>query len=138
MSSHLIVLGISVSILLTALTLTTSGSQLRLGQMNLPPLCVLRQTTGLPCPGCGLSRSVVAAAHGNWSESFTYHRLGGVFLLFLVLQALYRLAWLGLPRLRATVGGAGRFLDMAIFPLMILLFINWIPTLMSALGFEMS
>jgi len=81
---------------------------------------------------------VVAAAHGNWSESYAHHRLGGIFLLFLVLQSLYRLSWIGLPRRRVTVAHAGRFVDMALFPLMILLFINWIPTLLSALGFDVS
>ena len=77
---------------------------------------------------------MVAAVHGNWSESFTYHRLGPILLLFLLLQALYRLAWIGLPRFRPKIAHTGRFVDVALLPLMILLFINWIPTLVGALG----
>ena len=41
-----------------------------------PPLCPFRWATGLPCPGCGLTRSVVALAHGDLSGAWFFHPLG--------------------------------------------------------------
>ena len=85
--------------------------------------------TGVPCPGCGLTRSIVLAVHGDWSQSYVYHRLGPVVLLYLALQMAYRLIWLAVEPFRIAVGRAGRIIDLALIPLMALLFLNWIPTL---------
>jgi len=41
-----------------------------------PVLCPFRALTGLPCPGCGLTRSWVYAAHGWWRESFAANPFG--------------------------------------------------------------
>jgi hypothetical protein len=43
-----------------------------------PVLCPFRALTGLPCPGCGLTRSWVYAAHGWWRESFASNAFGMV------------------------------------------------------------
>lgn len=48
---------------------------------GMPSLCIFKNTTGLPCPGCGLTRSVVYAAHGLWHQAFTYHPFGPLFLV---------------------------------------------------------
>lgn len=32
-------------------------------------LCILHRTTGLPCPGCGVTRGLMHLAHGEWSEA---------------------------------------------------------------------
>lgn len=44
--------------------------------------CLLRRMTGLPCPGCGLTRSFCALAKGEVARSFSFHWLGP--LLFLM------------------------------------------------------
>lgn len=49
-----------------------------------PILCPFRRLTGLPCPSCGLTRSVVAAAHGRLSTAVRYHPLGPLVLLSLL------------------------------------------------------
>lgn len=41
-----------------------------------PALCPFKLFTGLPCPGCGLTRSAVALLHGDPSASVFYHPLG--------------------------------------------------------------
>ncbi len=41
-----------------------------------PVLCPVRALTGLPCPGCGLTRSWVYLTHGWWRESFLTHPFG--------------------------------------------------------------
>ena len=43
-----------------------------------PVICPFRALTGLPCPGCGLTRSWVYAAHGWWQESFASNAFGMV------------------------------------------------------------
>lgn len=34
-----------------------------------PDLCPLHRLTGLPCPGCGVSRGLMFLSHGDWSEA---------------------------------------------------------------------
>ena len=43
-------------------------------------VCIFRNATGLPCPGCGLTRSLTAAAHGRWAEAWRLHPFGPVLL----------------------------------------------------------
>lgn len=52
-----------------------------------PVLCPFRALTGLPCPGCGLTRSWVYAAHGWWRESFASNPFGLVVVAAVVLLA---------------------------------------------------
>lgn len=40
------------------------------------PPCPFRLSVGLPCPGCGMTRSIGALWHGDWLTSFRYHPLG--------------------------------------------------------------
>lgn len=40
------------------------------------PVCYFRFLTGLPCPGCGLTRSLEALWHGHLLLSLRYHPLG--------------------------------------------------------------
>lgn len=44
-----------------------------------PILCGFRRLTGLPCPGCGLTRSVVTLGNGDLKGAFEHHPLGVVF-----------------------------------------------------------
>jgi hypothetical protein len=36
---------------------------------------LFKQLTGLPCPGCGLTRAYQAAWKGNYAEAFSWHPL---------------------------------------------------------------
>src|SRR6476619_4241636 len=45
--------------------------------------CPIRHLTGIPCPTCGMTRSFMAIAQGNWSQAFAHHLFGPV--LFVVL-----------------------------------------------------
>src|SRR3954454_16571087 len=47
-----------------------------LADVVLPPLCLSREWFGVCCPGCGLTRSFVYLAHGDWRASWEAHRLG--------------------------------------------------------------
>jgi hypothetical protein len=43
---------------------------------SLPTLCPFRLLTGVPCPACGISRSVGALSAGDFSTSTSIHPLG--------------------------------------------------------------
>lgn len=43
-----------------------------------PVVCPFRLATGLPCPGCGLTRAWVYLAHGSWQESLQANPFGVV------------------------------------------------------------
>lgn len=40
------------------------------------PTCIMRIMTGLPCPGCGMTRSWVHLAHGDVLTAFEYNFFG--------------------------------------------------------------
>lgn len=50
-----------------------------------PSLCPFKVTTGLPCPGCGLTRSAVAFLDGDLPTSLFYHPLGALIVIVAVL-----------------------------------------------------
>ncbi|WP_448534325.1 DUF2752 domain-containing protein [Parathermosynechococcus lividus] len=58
-----------------------------------PPfvICPVRSLTSIPCPGCGLTRSFMAIARGDFDDALSMHLFGPVlfaaFLLVVVLMA---------------------------------------------------
>jgi len=39
-------------------------------------LCPMKKFTGLPCPGCGITRSIINCSRGNFGAAWRYHPLG--------------------------------------------------------------
>ena len=80
-----VVLGAAVLMASALLPLPRGGTIL-----GLPSICPFNNTTGLPCPGCGLTRSFVSLGHGDLSQSLMWHPLGpllfGAILLYLVVS----------------------------------------------------
>ncbi|MHC4107617.1 MAG: DUF2752 domain-containing protein [Planctomycetota bacterium] len=52
-----------------------------------PGLCILRETTGVPCPACGSTRAVLAASDGRLLDAFLFNPL-------LAVSAVGGAAWL--------------------------------------------
>jgi len=68
-------LGALAMVLLTA-ALPSQGAGIQ--------ICFFRYLTGLPCPGCGLTRSFSCILHGEFARGYGYHPFGYVLLpLFL-------------------------------------------------------
>lgn len=55
--------------------------------------CAFRQATGIPCPGCGLSRALASLLRGDLTTGLTFHAFAPLLAaggLFLVAAALMR------------------------------------------------
>ncbi len=103
--------GALTAILAASLLLPLPGRDGSLG--HLPSICPFYNLTGLPCPGCGLTRAFVCLGHGQWRESLHWHPLGwliyGVCLLLWLRSGLFWqcgvLLWPLSPRASARLGG---------------------------------
>ena len=52
------------------------------------PTCPMRVALHIPCPGCGGTRAILAALHGDFRTAFQLHPLA-VPLLFLLVPSIY-------------------------------------------------
>ena len=62
-----------------------AGLQLTLVSFSLPGwVCPIFHITGIPCPGCGLSRAIMLLLRGDLRGSLRYHAFAPIFLLTIV------------------------------------------------------
>jgi hypothetical protein len=74
------------------------------------------------CPGCGLTRSFIHLAHGDWRRSLAIHRVGWLLALVVVAQIPYRLLVMRYPAYTVS----GRWSAILGITLGVALVINWI------------
>jgi Protein of unknown function (DUF2752) len=69
--------------------------------LSLAPDCVFKGLTGIPCPTCGSTRSVVHLSHGDILSAFIMNPLTTLCLILAVLYFIYSLvsAAFDLPRI---------------------------------------
>lgn len=70
----------AIAILLAGFVLKPTGTG--------PSMCTLQRTTGYPCPGCGLTRSVTSFYHGHFDWAWHYHPFGPLIALLFALLAI--------------------------------------------------
>ncbi len=94
---HLWILGLALAALIASFALhPCDGDHLCLSapgierQIQIPQVCAFRLITRIPCPGCGLTRSFVAMAHGEILAAWEFNPMGPVLFLLCVLQLPYR------------------------------------------------
>lgn len=51
---------------------------------NEQSFCPFKMLTGFPCPGCGITKSLINVYQGNIAESFYYHLFGPLTFLFCI------------------------------------------------------
>jgi hypothetical protein len=51
--------------------------------------CLIRHTTGLPCPSCGSSRAVLSLLQGDFLQSIYWNPLGLIILAIMVIGPLW-------------------------------------------------
>lgn len=52
--------------------------------------CPMYVLTGLPCPGCGITRSIIFFLTGQWRRSFYIHPMGCILILFALYCGFFR------------------------------------------------
>jgi hypothetical protein len=57
----------------------------RPGDLPAFAICWFRALTGLPCPGCGLTRAFCAISHGEFAAAWKFNPFGFLFYLLAVL-----------------------------------------------------
>ncbi len=92
-SRHRTMLAIACGVVVLSLLLhVRSDQRVEFGWLPglpMPEMCWSRSLFGAKCPGCGLTRSLVYLAHGDWRASLTMHRLGMVMALAILAQFPY-------------------------------------------------
>lgn len=53
---------------------------------RLPHFCLFQKIFGIPCPGCGITRSLIAISELNFVSSWHYNPVGMFILLFIFIQ----------------------------------------------------
>lgn len=59
-----------------------------------PGICPFAMMTGLPCPGCGLTRSWVAFMHGDVGAAFRFNVFGPILLVLTIITVILATATL--------------------------------------------
>jgi hypothetical protein len=110
------VVGALIAADLLVLRLLVSGDEngVTVAGRPLDWVCAFRRQTGLPCPTCGITRSVVLALHGEWWRAWRMSPGGAVLVAGLVAAAMVLLGlgvveWLG----KAKTGRAEKSLRLA-------------------------
>lgn len=130
---HLVIFLICFGILSGSLILTPPKKDspcVQIGNIPLPGICMFRSVTGIPCPGCGLLRSMVSAMHGDLARSCEYHRLGVVTIVYVICQFLFRLSVMIFPVVGIRFSRFESYLNKGIILLAVLFGVNWIITLL--------
>jgi hypothetical protein len=105
---------------------TPENPSLKLGNFPFPGTCIFNRATGLPCPGCGLTRSIVSAVHGDMKTSFKYHRMGILVLSYISLQLVFSIGLLAIPNFKKKLNRFEKLLNKGIIFVFIILFLSWI------------
>lgn len=97
---------------------------------SLPELCYFRRTMGFGCPGCGLTRSFIAFAHGQLLTAWHYNPAGVLFFPVVVFQIPYRLAQLLRVRRGLRPWNLGTVAQGVFIALFIVLVVQWLAKLL--------
>jgi hypothetical protein len=92
-------------------------------------VCILKKTTGIPCPSCGSTRSMLSLIHGDIAAAWFWNPFGFLILAGLLVVPL----WLthDVIRKQRTLMSAYRSIETLVqrkfvaWPLVIVVLLNW-------------
>jgi len=90
---HAVFLFAAVMVIVVALALEVRDDRVVLPILDvpLPESCWFKRLTGADCPGCGLTRSVIALVHGEFSRAWRFNPGGYFVFALIVFQLPYRI-----------------------------------------------
>jgi len=89
---HWFVLGISGSVLvMSALLAMPDMRTVAVGGVPLPEICTVKRLTGVPCPGCGMTRSFICISQGEWVRAWRLNPASFLMYFLIAAQIPYRL-----------------------------------------------
>ena len=77
--------GSIIGVVFLLFTVNTSGPELNHG----PTVCLIKSLTGVPCPSCGSTRSMISIFKGEFALAFNYNPIGYILTIFLILGPLW-------------------------------------------------
>ena len=106
-----------------------------LDRYPLPVACLTRTLFHMDCPGCGLTRSFVATAHGDFAQAFASHRLGPLLFALVFLQLPIR-AYALVRRIPPDRLFRWRHRHLLLWAVVVALFANWVLNLITGTAFH--
>lgn len=126
---HWAFLGLAVAVLLGSVLLEVRNhEQVVVPGVNvvLPGTCTFRKITGMPCPGCGLTRSFISMCHGWIREAWHYNAGGFFFFVVVVFQVPYRIYQIARIHRGREAHSFARVDSWILILLVIVLLVQWI------------
>jgi hypothetical protein len=93
--------------------------------LSFVPSCTFKGLTGLPCPTCGSTRSIVHLAHGELLSSLAMNPLTSICIIGSVLFFFYSLFTLTFDKARVGIALTDREKNIVRAGVLLLVFINW-------------
>lgn len=87
-------------------------------------LCIFKNITGHDCPGCGLTRSFLYIARGDFTRSLNYHDFGVILFVYLCLQIIIQVLYLIFDQVKY-ISFTGRLLGWMGLVLLFALYFRW-------------
>lgn len=76
---------------------------------HVPHFCLMKKFLGIPCPGCGISHSVMAAFRLDMAKAWLANPAGIAVALLFIFQIIARLLAIAQPRAAAAVSSISRY-----------------------------
>lgn len=130
-SYHWTILGICVAVLTLSFLLSTVGSEgveIAGLKWRLPGMCFMHDVVGFDCPGCGLTRSFISLAHGEWLRAWQFNPAGPLLFLLFAAQIPFRLIQLWRLRMGAEPLDSP-WLYLPLWGILAVMIVQWIARL---------
>lgn len=100
-------------------------------------VCLLKNITGIPCPSCGSTRSVLSLVHGNMVDALYWNPFGFIIMTILIITPLWIIYDIilkrdSLLRLYRTIEIQMQK-KIVYFPAITLVVMNWVWNIMKGL-----